>query len=128
MSNKKDLKRKITYRYSESFKQKIVSELEKGESSITALKTKYGIGGNETIQRWIKQFGKNDLLSKKVRIEMPDELSQIKKLQARISELEQGLIKTQLENLSNQAYLDLACEELGLATEAFKKKQIKKST
>ena len=128
MSNKKDLKRKITYRYSESFKQKIVSELEKGESSITALKTKYGIGGNETIQRWIKQFGKNDLLSKKVRIEMPDELSQIKKLQAQISELEQGLIKTQLENLSNQAYLDLACEELGLATEAFKKKQIKKST
>lgn len=109
-----------------SFKQKVVSEIETGKSTISEIKVKYGIGGGSTVQNWIKQLGKNHLLSKKVRIEMPDELSEIKKLQARISKLEAGLVQTQLENISNQGYLTLACKELGIEVESFKKKQFKK--
>ena len=131
MSNQKvskSRKQRLTYRYSMAFKQKIVSEIESGAYTVSEIRVKYGIGGGNTIQRWIKKLGKNHLLSKKIRIEMPDELSEIKKLQSRIAELEQGLVQTQLENISNRSYLELACQDLGIDIEIFKKKQAKKHT
>ena len=124
----KSFVRPIRYRYSSSFKQKIVSLIENGELTQTEARVKYGIGGSNTISNWIKQLGKNHLLSKKIRIEMPDELSRIKLLEKRIKELEEGLVQTQLENISNKSYLELACIELGVDLASFKKKQAKKPT
>lgn len=126
MSTKKFKSARTTIRYSEAFKQKVVSEIESGDLSQAEAKVKYGIGSGSTIPYWLKQFGKNHLLSKKVRIEMPDELSEIKRLKQRIAELEAGLVKTQLENVSNKSYLELACKDLGIDIETYKKKQAKK--
>jgi len=67
-------------RYSISFKQMIVKEIEKG-NSIELTRKKYDIKGGDTIQQWISNFGKNHLLNKIVRIETMDERSKIKQLE-----------------------------------------------
>lgn len=121
----KGFKRPISYHYSEAFKQKIVSAIENGELSQSEARVKYGIGGSNTIHNWIKQMGKNELLSKKVRIETPTEVSTIKQLEARIKELEACVVQTQMSNIAHQNYLSLACEQLGIDIATFKKKQAK---
>lgn len=125
MGKTKIINQKTIYRYSATFKQKVVSEIENGNLSIYEARKKYDIKGTSTIQRWLQKMGKNELLCKRVRIETIDEMSVEKKLKARIAELEKGLVSTQLAHLSAESYLLLACEELGLSVETFKKKQIK---
>jgi len=51
-------------RYSTAFKQKVVSEIESGQLSIGDARRLYDITGGETIQKWIRRFGKNHLLNK----------------------------------------------------------------
>lgn len=58
---------KETIRYSISFKQKVVREIEEEGLGVKAAARRYGIKGGSTIQKWIKQFGKNYLLNKIVR-------------------------------------------------------------
>ena len=70
--------RKVLYRYSSAFKQKVVSEIESGELTIAEAQRLYGINGATTIQSWIKNLGKNHLLNRIVRIEMKDEKDRIK--------------------------------------------------
>jgi len=43
--------------YSLSFKLSVVSEIERGEISVTATKKKYGIQGNRTVTNWLKKYG-----------------------------------------------------------------------
>ena len=61
---------KLSIRYSISFKQKVVKEIEQEGVSVEVIRRRYGIKGGSTVQRWLKEFGKNHLLSKIVRIEM----------------------------------------------------------
>jgi len=58
--------------YSEAFKLQVVMEYEEGGVSVLALQRKYKIGGNETITKWIKRYGKNGLGS--VKTEQDDEV------------------------------------------------------
>ncbi len=73
---------KITTRYSISFKLKVVNEIEEEGLRISEAARRYGIKGGSTIQNWVKQFGKNHLLNKIVRIEMKGEKDRIKELEA----------------------------------------------
>ncbi|MGH9857808.1 MAG: transposase [Acidobacteriota bacterium] len=90
----------VTYRYSLAFRQKVVSEIETGKLSKEEARRLYGIGGGETINKWIKKFGKNHLLNKVVRIEMNDEVDQLRKLKREKQELESALAQAHLENLA----------------------------
>jgi transposase-like protein len=47
--------------YTESFKLQVVAEYEKGGISATKLGSKYKIGGNSTIKKWVKKYGKSGL-------------------------------------------------------------------
>ncbi|MCK9225827.1 MAG: transposase [Candidatus Muirbacterium halophilum] len=79
-------------RYSEAFKQKVIKEISKGKfRSLLEAKDRYGIGGSVTINSWIKKYGKQDLLPRKVRIEMPEEKDEIKKLKHEIKKLKFAL-------------------------------------
>ncbi len=53
--------------YSTAFKRKVVLEIEKWKLSITGARELYGIGGKCTIQKWMKEFGKNEIISKIVK-------------------------------------------------------------
>jgi len=117
------LGQRIIRRYSACFKQQVVAELESGRfDSIEAARRHYEIGGAMTIQKWLKRLGKNHLKPKVVRVEAPDEADRIDQLQQRVKHLEQALGRTQAQNVLNEQYLKLACEQLGQEVESFVKK------
>ncbi len=123
----KSYKRRVI-RYSESFKQKLVDEIENGFLTIHESRIKYGIGGAETIKSWIKKMGKNHLLCKKVKIQTLKEMDEEKLLKQRIAELEKALAQTQMAYLKSESYLQVACQQMGIELEVFKKKQTSKSS
>jgi transposase-like protein len=110
-------------RYSISFKQQVIKELETGRfSNITEAQQHYGINGASTIKNWLSRYGRNHLCPKIVRVEMPNEKDQIRQLKEQIKQLQQVLGQTQAEKAINEAFLEIACERLGEDVEQFKKK------
>lgn len=82
---------KLILRYSISFKQKVVKEIEEEGLSYRDAMRRYGITGGSTIRQWLIKFGKNDLLNKVVRIEMKDEKDRVKELEAQVRKLKIAL-------------------------------------
>ena len=114
---------KTMIRYSVAFKQQVVADLENGRfRSILAASEHYGIRGATTIRKWLKRHGKNHLIPKVVRVEKPDEADQVRQLKKQIRQLQEALGKTQLESIMNESFLEIACEQLGVDLEEFKKK------
>lgn len=111
-------------RYSESFKLKIVKELELGKlSGITEAREQYGIAGAGTVQCWLRKYGKNHLLNKVVRVEKADEKREIKKLNDKIRKLESALSDAHIDLIIEKEYFKMACEAAGIDnSEEFKKK------
>ncbi|MHB9012639.1 MAG: IS630 transposase-related protein [Ignavibacteriaceae bacterium] len=109
-----ETREKKLYRYSRAFKQKVVNEIECGQLSIEGARKIYDIGGGSTINKWIKKQGKNHLLAKIVRIEMRDEVDQLKKLQKDKAELESALAKAHLKIISLESIIESAEKDLGI--------------
>jgi len=57
-----------------------------------------------------------------VRGEKPNEKDQILQLKRQIKQLKEALGQTQAENVINQEFLKIACEQMGKDVESFKKK------
>jgi transposase len=113
----------VQMRYSLAFKRQVVAALEAGRfRSIEQARQHYGIGGSTTVRRWLKQWGKNHLIPKVVRVEKPDEANQVRELKKQIRQLKQALGETQLHNVLNESFLEIACEQLGQDVAGFKKK------
>jgi len=119
---KSNYDQKVVKKYSSAFKLKVVNEIESGKLSIYQAREIYDIGGSHTIERWIKNLGKNHLLSNVIRIEMKDEKDKIKELKDRVRQLEKLLADKELDNLMNEAFLELLAEDHGIDLEEFKKK------
>ena len=101
---------KAIVRYSNSFKLMIVQEIEEG-SSFEAVRRKYGIGGGETIQKWIKKYGRNHLLNKVLRVETMNEKDRIKELEAENKKLKVKLAETYMAKDCLEEVLKMANEE-----------------
>ena len=104
-------------RYSEAFKRKVIEEIEQGRVTQAEAMRKYGIRGSVTIRYWIKRFGKNHLLNRVVRIEMPTENNPqdiIKQLKAEKQQLESALAQSQLKVLCLESLVEVAEEEFGI--------------
>jgi len=68
-----------TIRYSEAFKRRVVDEIARGKfSSIHRAQTAYCIKGSETVAKWVRKYGREDLLPKRIRIETMEEIDQLK--------------------------------------------------
>lgn len=104
----------VSIRYSLSFKQKVISEIESGKLSICNARKLYGIAGGQTIQNWIKKFGKLHLLNKIVRVELKDEVSRLRQLEKEKKELESALAQAHLKLIVYETLIDVAEEELGI--------------
>jgi transposase-like protein len=114
---------KLVYRYSIAFKQQVIEQFESGRfSSINEAKEHYGIGGDYTIQKWLRKYGRHHLCAKVVRVEKPDEKDQIRALKQQIRQLKEALGQTQAEKILGDEFLKIACEQLGQEVEQFKKK------
>jgi transposase len=98
-------------RYSISFRQKVVKEIEEEGLTIQAAKRRYGIGGGQTIQRWIRKFGKYHLLEKIVRVETMGDKDQVKKMQEEIRKLKLALADSLMAQKCLEALIEEANKE-----------------
>lgn len=101
---------KVTIRYSISFKQKVVREVEEGELTISEAARRYGIKGGATIQNWIRKFGKYHLLNKIVRVETMGEKDRIKELETEVTHLKVALADATLARHALESLIDVVNE------------------
>ena len=97
-------------RYSISFKQKVVSEIESGTYSISDAKRIYGVS-EPTLYNWLRKQGKGHLINRIVRVEMRDEADRIKELEKEKQKLESALAQAHLKILALESTIECA-EEL----------------
>jgi transposase-like protein len=114
--------RRIEIRYSEAFKMEVVRELEMGGIAFDAISMKYGIKGKGTVSSWVRRYG-NGTRGKVIRVESPGEINELKRLKARVRQLESALADANIDSALERAYTRLACKRAGIAdVEGFKKK------
>ena len=113
--------------YSEAFKRQVVKELEDGKfATLSAASRAYGIRGGSTVSQWIRKYGNDKLLPKKVRVETLKERDELKEARKRIRQLEAALADAHIDNSLGDSYLKIACERLGIDVSDFKKKNVTK--
>ena len=106
------------YRYSLSFKQKIISEIESGIYKISEAERVYGVS-DFSIYKWLRQFGKDHLINRTVRVEMRGESDRIKELEKEKQKLETALAQAHLKILVLESTMESAEEKYKID---FKKK------
>lgn len=104
---------KPVVRYSDCFKQMVVQEIEKDGLTIHQCQLKYGITGGQTIQNWIKKFGKNHLLNKIIRVETKEQTSEIQLLKKEIKALKEAYAEAMLELKVHQEIIKVSDQMLG---------------
>jgi transposase-like protein len=114
---------RVTRRYSEGFKLKILSELSTGKYSKRELSRIYGLQSS-TINEWIKKYDRKDLMNTRIMIENDDEISRVKALQKELEQVKKLLLRKDLELLANDAYLEVIAEKYGYKNVAELKKNL----
>jgi transposase-like protein len=83
---------------------------------------RFGIRGKTTVLNWVRKYG-NGSRGKRIRVERPEEINQLKTLRERVKALESLLADTNLELALERQYTRLACQRAGIEdVEEFKKK------
>lgn len=115
---------KEVIKYSESFKQKVVTEIANGKfSSNQEAGMAYGIKGATTIRRWVKKYGRDDLLPRVIRVESETDRNEVEDLKRKIKELEKTVTELAVSEVMHKAYFDIVCDQNGITDpEAMKKK------
>jgi transposase len=110
-------------RYSEAFKRQVVGELERGKYSSPGQASRaYGIRGATTVHQWVRSYGNETLLARRIRVETMKERDELKEARKRIRALEQALSNANLRGALDEAFLEIACEKIGTTPEELKKK------
>jgi len=110
--------------YSESFKLKVITDLEKGELSKNEIVRKYGISF-KSLYNWIKKYSRFDLMNRSVRIETMQEKDQIKSLKEEIKRLKEALADKDVELHISHSYLEYFSEKFGYESVDELKKKLK---
>ncbi|MFW5628655.1 MAG: transposase [Candidatus Cloacimonadaceae bacterium] len=106
-------RRKPYVRYSEAFKRTVVEEVETGIMTANQATKYYGLGGRDTIYRWIKTYGMNEEKGRKVIIMTRKEETKLTTARRRIAELEKELSEAKLRALAWESMVEVA-EEMGI--------------
>jgi transposase-like protein len=108
-------------RYSRAFKMQCVQEVESGKSCAYTVQRKYKIKGSSTVMRWVRLLGSGQY-GKIIRVEKAHEVNETGQLRGELRRVKESLADTHMELALEQAFLAVACEELGQSLESFKKK------
>ena len=101
----------------------MIDELASGKfKRISEVRAAYGIKGAGTVENWLKKYGREDLRNKQIRIESMAERDEKKELKKRVKDLETALSDAHIDCSLDQAFLEIACERLGIDVNEFKKK------
>lgn len=98
-------------RYSLSFKQQVVKEIEHQGETKDWIRKKYGIKGSSTLQNWIRKFGKDHLLNRVIRVETMEEKDKIKHLENQVRKLKLALADSLLAQQTLEVVIDEANKE-----------------
>jgi transposase-like protein len=110
-------------RYSEAFKRQVVDQIAAGKfTSLHQAQKAYDIRGSATVESWVRKYGREDLLPKRIRIESMKEVNRLKEANKRIRELEAALADAHIDQCLEHAFLEIACERLDVELNDFKKK------
>ena len=107
------MKKEPIKRYSQAFKQQVVREYEAG-ASVYSLRQKYGIGAHNTVERWVKQFGRSGYRAEVVHIQTVEDQLEFQAMKGRIAELESALAESVLENRMLTTTIAVASQSLGV--------------
>ena len=99
----------------------LVREVEEQDLPFEQVRRKYGVLGSYTVQKWVRKYG-NGTRGKRIRVEKPEEIDELKRLKERVRRLESALADANIDLALERAYTELACERAGLKVEEFKKK------
>jgi transposase len=109
-------------RYSEAFKMGLVREIEQRDLPLEEVRRRFGIKGNTTVLKWVRKYG-NGSRGMRIRVEKPDEISELQRLRERVRRLESALADTNIDLALERQYTRLACERAGIEDVGeFKKK------
>ena len=109
-------------RYGEAFKMAVVRELEDKDLPFEDIRRRFDIKGSSTVQKWVRKYGKG-IRGIRIRVEKPEEISEVNRLRARVRQLESALADANIELALANGYTQMACEQAGIKdVEAFKKK------
>ena len=98
-----------TIRYSDCFKRKIVEEVSQGKS-ISEVSRTYGIKGSMTVHKWIKRYGREDLLSEIIYVKMRKETDRQKELELENKRLKIALAEAVLAKDALETLVEIANE------------------
>ncbi len=100
----------------------VVRELEQEDLPCEHVRRKYGILSGATVLAWVRKYG-NGSRGKRIRVERPEEINELKRLRARVRHLEKALADSNIDLVLERAYTKMACERAGIQdVEGFKKK------
>ena len=100
----------------------LVREVEEQDLPFEHVRRKYGIRGSDTVQKWVHRYG-NGTRGKRIRVERPEEIDELKRLRERVRRLESALADANIDLVLERAYTKIACERAGIKdVEGFKKK------
>jgi transposase-like protein len=112
----------VGIRYSEAFKMAVVREVEQQDLPFEQVRRKYGIRSLATVAAWVRKYG-NGSRGIRIRVEKPEEISELKRLKERVRRLEGALADANIDLVLERAYTKIACERAGIQdVEGFKKK------
>jgi transposase-like protein len=115
MSSKKgDKMARQVVRYSNCFKRQVVESIERDGLSIEACRRRYGIKGGATIQKWLRTFGKNELLNKVVMVQTLEERDEVKRLREEVNRLKIAYAELAIEHKIDQKVIEVADELYGM--------------
>jgi len=114
--------KKVQVRYSEAFKNQILTEIEAGDLCITQARQKYGITGCESVQNWARKSGRFGALPKIIRVETPNEINPMKALKDENKRLKEAIADLVLDRKIAESTLEVLCEQQGWDIEEIKKK------
>ena len=106
----KTIQQRKVVRYSISFKQMVVKEIEEG-GNFNFIRKKYNIAGTATIQGWVKTLGKHHLLNKIIRVETMNEKDRLKQLEEDNKKLKLALADAYMAKDCLEGVIRMADEE-----------------
>jgi transposase-like protein len=97
-------------RYSEAFKLRLAEDIGSGKyKSLDEARRRNGIRGGSTVKGWIKRYGREDMLPKRVKAETVNETGELKAPRRRIREPEAALSDSRMDCCLERAFSDIVC-------------------
>ena len=113
MLKKKSTVPKMQRIYSETFKMKIVDEIEQGDLTQAESSRIYNVS-ESTVSRWLASYGMNDKIGKKVMIMTERETREADLLKKENRQLKRALEDSQFSNKILEKYIKFMAEEKGI--------------